>query len=175
MAKLIVSRVEGFETIPWADLKTYEFNDLKEVEGRDVSRLKNAIVNDGFCFPLEVWAGHRYVIDGRGRDAALRELESEGYEIPDIPVTLIKAPTKEAAKRMVLMRASQHGRLTQESFERFTGDMDVSKLDAVVSLHNIDLGMVDSEIGDTEPPEDFETFDGEESKHQCPNCGHEFS
>lgn len=170
--KAIASMVEGMSTIPWVELKTYEFNDLKEVESADIAKLKNAIVNDGFCFPIEIWASHRYVIDGRGRDKALRELEAEGYQIPDLPVVEIRAASREVAKRLVLMRASQHGRLTQESFNRFTSDIDIRRIDAFVSLPNIEIGLLDSDLGEDDPPDDFEEFEGTiEPQNRCPKCG----
>lgn len=173
--RTIKSRVSGLKKIPWAKLKTYEFNDLKEVENRDIEKLKRAIITDGFCFPVEVWKGHNYVIDGRGRDEALLSLESEGYKIPSIPVVEIEAPDREAAKRLVLMRSSQHGRFTQAQLESFTSDIDVANLDMVVNIPGLDIGVLGSELEDAVPPEDFETYDEEiETEHRCPSCGYEW-
>lgn len=174
--RTITSKVSGYRTIPWAELKTFEFNTLKERGPGDVVKLKNAIVSDGFAFPIEVWAGHRYVIDGHGRDIALRQLEKEGYEIPEIPVIEIEAPTKEAAKRLVLMRSSIHGRITQASVDRFVEDIDTTNLDLVISIPGIDIGVAGSEIGDGDAIDDFESVDvdEEEDAMTCPQCGHRF-
>ena len=89
MNKAIINKVHGTALIPWQKLKTFEFNDLKEGLNRDVSKLKNSIVNDGFSFPFYLWKNHNYIIDGNGRNIALNELENEGYLIPELPVVEI--------------------------------------------------------------------------------------
>ena len=38
--------------ITWKELEGFQFNDLKENKNRDISKLKNSIVNEGFCFPF---------------------------------------------------------------------------------------------------------------------------
>lgn len=176
MGRKIINTVGGFRTIPWSELKTYDYNDLKEREVGSVVILKNAIMNSGFSFPMDVWAGHRYVIDGKGRELALRQLEKEGYEIPDIPVIEIEAPTKEAAKRLVLMRSSIHGRITQASVDRFVEDIDTTNLDLVISIPGIDIGIAGSEMGDGDAIDDFESVDVDEEDDTmtCPQCGHRF-
>lgn len=88
-------------------------------------RLKNAIVNRGFNFPFFLWAGKRFIIDGAGRVAALKELEAEGHDVPDLPVVEIAAETLNEAKALVLQASSSHGEITQESFDIFVGDMDL--------------------------------------------------
>ena len=141
-SKIIKNNVVGGETLAWDILKTYEFNSLKPSDNRDVSKLKNAIVNSGFSFPIYIWNEHRYVIDGKGRDIALNELEKDGYVIPDLPVSYIKADNKAQAKRLALQASSQHGQITEESFKEFTFDLELEPLD----LEMFDLG-------------DFELFD----------------
>jgi hypothetical protein len=74
--KQIEVRNNGYKLIKWAELKTYDCNTLKEVENRDVSKLKNAIVNSKFSFPFYVWK--RLIVDGRGRYLALLELQNGG-------------------------------------------------------------------------------------------------
>jgi ParB-like chromosome segregation protein Spo0J len=81
--KKIINKVTNCETINWKELKTYEFNTLKDQTERDVTKLKNSIVNNGFTSPFYIWADHNYVIDGTGRQLALLELEKEGLEIPN--------------------------------------------------------------------------------------------
>jgi hypothetical protein len=139
MPKRIINKTRSCQTIPWAELKGYEFNTLKQAEGRDVSKLKNAIVNDGFIFPLFIWAGHHFVIDGAGRDKALLELEAEGYEIDDIPVVEIQADNKRQAKMLTLQASSRFGEITKESYEDFIFDMGLTDGDLGKFDLNIDL------------------------------------
>ena len=180
---MIQNNVVDVKTIEWNELKTYEFNSLKSSDNRDISKLKNAIVNSGFNFPFYVWHGHRYVIDGKGRDIALHELEKEGHKIPPLPIIEIKADNKAMAKRLVLQASSNHGQVTPESFEEFTLDLELEPLD----FEMFDLGLgelsleihndIDDEYHETETKEssskEIDTDDFE-MKHQCPKCGFEY-
>ena len=127
--KGIKNNVISEKTVSWGELKAYEFNSLKQADNRDISKLKNAIVNSGFNFPFYLWHGHRYVIDGNGRNLALMELEAEGYQIPDLPVIEIQADNKTQAKKLVLQASSAHGEVTKESFDDFAIDLELSDLD----------------------------------------------
>ena len=139
---MIKNNVVDTKTIEWSELKCYEFNSLKSADNRDISKLKNAIVNSGFNFPFYVWHGHRYVIDGKGRDLALIELEREGYEIPPLPIIEIKADNKATAKRLALQASSSHGQVTPESFADFTIDLELEPFD----FEMFDLGLGDFEL-----------------------------
>lgn len=161
MTQSINNRVKNCKTIPWAELKTYEFNDLKDSKTRDISKLKNAIVNNGFCFPLYLWSGHRYVIDGNGRNLALSELESAGYSICDLPIVEIEAENKREAKKLVLQASSQHGQITTESFNLFVEELDLTDLemqDLNLQVANLSIEPNEEEAnqeteGDDEIPE----------------------
>jgi DNA modification methylase len=149
--KAIKNNVVGGETLAWDILKTYEFNNLKE-ENRDVSKLKNAIVNGGFSFPIYIWHEHRYVIDGKGRDIALSELEKEGYIIPDLPVSYIEAANKSEAKKLTLQASSKHGEITPQSFADFSIDLELEPID----FEMFDLGLGELSIDDVDIGEPHE-------------------
>ena len=152
---MITNNVVDTKTIEWSELKNYEFNSLKSADNRDITKLKNAIVNSGFNFPFYVWHGHRYVIDGKGRDIALHELEKEGHEIPPLPIIEIKADNKAMAKRLALQASSNHGQVTPESFADFTIDLELEPLDfdmfdlglGEFELDPIDIGEPESDSG----------------------------
>lgn len=143
-------QVQNVPTVPWSELKTYEANTLKAVEDRDISKLKNAIINRGFCFPFYVWADHRLIIDGAGRCKALSELEAEGYTVPDLPVVEIWAESIEGAKALVLQASSEHGVITQESFDAFVEDIDLESLLDEINFPDLELG---EPIEELEPEE----------------------
>lgn len=173
--KKITSKITGFAQMSWGELRTFQRNDLKEEANRDVTRLKNAIVNEGFATPFFIWASHRYVLDGTGRCLALEELESEGFEIPALPVIEIEADNMETAKRIVLMISSQHGVITQESLDRFTEDIDTIGIDEFINLPGLDYGFPELPDDDDDLPDDFEDAEEEEAAViVCPKCGHEF-
>ena len=174
--KQIVSKISGFDMMTWGELRTYERNDLKEENNRDVTKLKNAIVNDGFTTPFFIWSNHRYVLDGTGRCLALEELESEGFVVPELPVIHIDADNKEAAKRIVLMISSQHGVITQESLDRFIEDIDAIGIDDFINLPGLDYGMPElPDDDDDDLLDDFESAEEDEDAIiTCPHCGKDF-
>jgi len=165
MNKAIINKVHGTALIPWQKLKTFEFNDLKEGLNRDVSKLKNSIVNDGFNFPFYLWKNHNYVIDGNGRNIALNELENEGYLIPELPVVEIEANTKQHAKKLVLLASSSYGKVTQESYDLFIEDIDLELEDIELKIENIDFN--NTEIQDSEEfGTDFSLPEGDKAPFQ---------
>jgi hypothetical protein len=136
--KKIINKVKSCKTLNWTELKTYEFNNLKSKD-RDTTNLKNSIVNDGFCFPFYIWSEHRYVIDGNGRNIVLSELEEEGYEICDLPYVEIEAETMQEAKKRVMQVSSEHGTITQDSYDSFVFDMNLDSYIDTISFDNIEL------------------------------------
>lgn len=139
----IQNKIVKTELIPWAELKTYEFNQLKDNSNRDITKLKNSIVNQGFSFALCNWADHKFIIDGAGRHLALLELEKEGYEIPDLVVNQIQAENIKEAKKLALMVSSQHGQITQTSLADFTSDdFEIGELKEL-ALEELNLGELD--------------------------------
>ena len=122
----------------WSELKEYQFNDLKESKDRDITKLKNSIVNEGFAFPFYCW--QRYVIDGKGRFLALTELEKEGYDIPPLPYIELKANSIKEAKKLVLMASSEHGKISQNSFDKFTEEeFEIEELKNDINIPDIKL------------------------------------
>jgi len=77
-------------------------------------------------------------------------LEKEGYVIPDLPVSYIKADNKAQAKRLALQASSQHGQITKESLEEFTIDLDLQPLD--FEMFDLGLGELELEPIDIEEP-----------------------
>lgn len=136
----IKNNVKDCKTIPWATVKEFELNNLKSGKDRDVKKLINAIVNEGFNFPIYIWKGHRYVIDGAGRVAALAELERQGATIEDLPYISIEAENKQHAKFLVLQASSQHGQITQDSLNEFAVDLDMDSIVDSISIPGVDLG-----------------------------------
>ena len=114
-------------TIEFEDLLKLQFNDLKQAEGRDVTKLVEAMTDEGFLSPFYIWPREDepdYVIDGAGRRKALLAIRERGMSIPALPWIQVQAEDLPTAKRYVLMIESKHGRVTQESFDAFTADIE---------------------------------------------------
>lgn len=134
----IINRVKELRTISVDEFLSLTFNELKD-ENRDVTKLKNAIIKSGFSFPVFLWQGHDYVIDGAGRKKAVKELKDEGYQFDGIPVVDIEAETLEEAKQKTLEVSSQFGVITEDNFLEFTKDINVD-------FETIELADIDSNI-----------------------------
>jgi hypothetical protein len=145
MKKQIELRKNELKWIPWKDLKEYDFNSLKDSTDRDISKLKNSIVNSKFSFPFYIW--NRYVIDGAGRKQALIELESEGYKIPDLPVLAVDARDLNEAKKLVLAISSQHGKVSKQSYDDFTIDiLDLNIEEINIEIEDYDVSSEDDKV-----------------------------
>jgi len=154
--KTVENKVTNCEVIEWSELKKYEFNTLKDEKDRDISKLKNSIVNNGFNDAFDLWSDHRFVIDGTGRKLALLELEKEGYTIPPLPVVKIEAETKKQAVKIVLSRNSNHGQITQASLADFTsGDFELDELKAL-QMEELNLPSLEMMLEQLNP-EDLDT------------------
>ena len=86
----IDNKVKSLKTITVKEFLQLQFNTLKDPE-RNVSKLVKTIIKNGWSFPVFVWAGHDYVIDGAGRKLAVEQLIKQGHEIKEIPVLEIEA------------------------------------------------------------------------------------
>ena len=132
-----------------------DYKSLKELQGalktrtpEDVERMIRSIKRFGFSFPFFVWKQGRakHVLDGHGRLEALRALEADGYEIPEIPVSYVKAANREEAKQKLLRLNSQYGAITIEGLEEFSVDMDIDWDDLQLPSGRISLNNEDQDV-----------------------------
>jgi len=121
----IKNRVKGQKNISLQDFYAMEFNDLKDEKDRDVSKLVTSIKQDGFIAPAYVWKDHNYVIDGKGREMAMRILEEDGHTMVSVPIIEIEADNLQDAKALALKYSSRYGLISKTSFEVFTEGFDV--------------------------------------------------
>ena len=147
----IHNNVKKLKVISPEDFLKLEFNTLKD-EKRDVKKLINSIKKTGWNFPVYLWAGHNFVIDGAGRKKAVEELLKQGEEIKEIPVVEIHAETLEEAKAKVLEVSSQFGEITKESFLNFTQDIELDYDTFEIDGMTADA-FIESEEKDDEVPE----------------------
>ena len=80
-----------------------------------------------------------WVLDGHGRLQALQKMASDGYIIPDLPVTYISCANKKEAKDLLLRMNSSYGRMTKDSVKSFVKDFDLDLSDYQLPAFNIDF------------------------------------
>ena len=187
MSKLIKNVVVNADKIPVDEFLSWEFNNLKEAKGRDVTELINSIKDNNFAVPVFVWKDKNdevYVLDGTGRSLAVKQMMADGYEFESIPAVEILAPTKAKAKALVPSIASSYGEVTRDSMIVFSENVPIKfeniRIEGISKMvlenenfnyHNknkeVVLGNGRSGGGNGNRNEDgFKT---------CPNCGYELS
>jgi len=185
MTKIIINKVSNCPTIPWETIKTWEFNQLKDNSNRDISRLKNSILRNGFIAPFDCWKGGNkpFVLDGSGRYLALLQLETEGIEIPALPVLFIDANNLKQAKLYALQRSGTNGQITQASLSDFTStEFDIEELKELAT-EELNLYMLDVVVGNIGGDVDFDNIDSNEDREKkfkeqlvtCPHCQGKFN
>lgn len=148
----IENKVKSLKTTDVQTFLSWEFNTLKD-KNRDVTNLKNAL-KKGWSFPIIIWQGHGYVIDGAGRRKAVEELVKEGYKFDGIPYVEIEAKDLTEAKQKALEVSSQFGDITKASFLDFMGDdMDAVDWGSIALDVEYDDFLKEPEDEDDEVPE----------------------
>lgn len=121
MTKIIKIAVEGKTTLPLESLEPFQ-GALKITGKEDYEKFRNNMLKFGFSFVIHVWQsqGKNYIIDGHQRLSLLKQMkETEGYEIPHLPVALVQADTYKEAKKKILAGTSQYGKMTPQSLLEF--------------------------------------------------------
>lgn len=159
------NKVLELKKISWEDVKKFELNGLKDIRKRDVTKLKKSIIKRGFFSALMVW--ENLVFDGAGRVLALKELEKEGYKIPEIPCQFVEANNLAEAKIYALQMSSQHGDITQESLYEFVVDIpEVETLIDEVDFYEFNQEFGGEHLNPNELGTDFSLPDGDKAPFQ---------
>ena len=179
--KTILVTCDTKDTLDWRVIKSLQGN-YKIRTPEQIEKLCSLIIKRGIRFPSfvakigkEIWA-----IDTHGRLLSYAELENRGYTIPSIPVVYIKAKNKKEAKQLLLECDSRYGTISQEGFEEFTLDLDLSAFkdedDMNMFYNNLELPDI---FGLERQELELDVEDSDFTKHEelikkiklCPNCG----
>lgn len=98
---------------------------LKKLSKKNLDKLKARILEDGFNVPFFVWKhdGTNSLLDGHQRVRALKSLQSDGYEIPPLPVAIIEASDIADAKKKLLAISSQYGEFDSEELSSWLDEL----------------------------------------------------
>mgnify|MGYP006921329563 CR=1 FL=1 len=130
--KTIEIQCESKLNLPIGELNDFQ-GELKDLSVDRYLELKKSILELGFSEPVSVWNNDDkwWILNGHQRLRALRTMQAEGYEIPEIPVSVIQAKTIKEAKKKVLAMTSQYGEMTYQGLFNFQigADLSVQDLD----------------------------------------------
>ena len=86
---------------------------FKTLSPKAAQKLRTSILKEGFADPIRIWISGKNkkfnIIDGTQRITVLRQMRSEGYEVPALPVDYIQAKTRAEAIRKIIALSSQFG------------------------------------------------------------------
>lgn len=140
--KIIRITCTGAATIPINMVEPFQ-GSLKTLSKRAFHKLKKSLVDFGFSFPLFVWrdSGHFWTIDGHQRVATLKEMQREGWSIPELPVVWIDANDEKEAKHKLLLAVGAYGKVTDEGLYEFIHQacLDSLAINETVELPEIDF------------------------------------
>lgn len=179
--KIILIACETKDVIDWHLIKPLQGN-YKTLSPQRLEKLCSLIIKRGIRFPSfitklddGVWA-----IDTHQRLKAYEELERRGYTIPPVPVVYVHAKNKREAKQLLLECDSRYGTASQEGFEEFTDDLDVSAFDDEADMNQFYSDLELPDIFGLERIElELDVKDSDFTKHEqlikkekhCPKCG----
>lgn len=113
--------VERMELVSIHDLVPFQ-GDLKELSEENYQKLKSDILEYGFSEPFTVWlnpAGSKCLMNGHQRLKTLFRMQQEGYQIPELPMVIVRAKDEQEAAMKVLSLTSQFGVMTQKGLYDF--------------------------------------------------------
>lgn len=171
---------EGLSSLPtlkMSDLLPAQ-GELKTLSPTNYERLKESILQKGFCFPMFVWPfeGQNHILDGHQRQIVF---EKEGWAETPVPCVLVQADSWDDAKQKLLLCTSQYGTITPEGLRDFVDGMDWDWVDNFINFDAIPI----LDFSDLKDPDNYDLKEPEYQKEQkqkaantckCPNCGHEF-
>ena len=169
MKSEITSKILKQELIAWRELKWLQSSKLKDLGTKGIEKLKNSLKENNFVQPFNVWQDSKgvvWILDGHHREKALKQLESEGYQIPDLlPANFVDCADRKDAGKMVLVYSSIYAKITNDGLGEFLDDFDLDLGDLAneIDLPNVDLGLSldESLISDS-----FELPDGDKPPFQ---------
>lgn len=138
---------EGRGMMPLSEIKELQ-GQLKELSVEGYDKLKRAIIEEGFAFPIEVAVidGKPYgILDGHQRLRTVkRMLAKEGYTLPggQLPVCFTQCRDREQAGRLILHAISQYAKTQDEGLYAFAYDF---KIDPKSLVNDFDIPDFDTE------------------------------
>ena len=144
MKQEISSKITKQQLVPWRQLKWLQSSKLKDLGARGIEKLKNSLKENNFVQPFNVWQDSKgvvWILDGHHREKALKQLEAEGFQIPDLlPANFVDCADRKDAGKMVLVYSSIYAKITNDGLGEFLDDFD---LDLSNILDEIDLPGLD--------------------------------
>ena len=142
-------KIQKMERVPWESIQDLQPMDFKNDYHSE--KIKQSILKNSYASPIHVWDdnGQLYAVDGHLRMDLLKELKSEGVDIPDtLPVVFLDLPDRETAVKYLLeVFNTKSNPINQDTLTQWMEELDVTLEELDVSLEDLHADVCpDSEL-----------------------------
>lgn len=174
----IKDKILKSELVGWKELKFIQQNKFKELTKEAYSKLRQSIINNDFVESFKVWQRENdlFCLDGFHRIRIFKELEKEGYTIPEeFRADFIDCKDKKEASKLVLIYSSIYAKINEQSLEEYLSlnELDIDELKLEIDLPEIDMDYFEDANFDPASIDEQGKLD-EKKKIKCPKCAYEF-
>ena len=139
-------KIKKMERVPWESIQDLQPMDFKNDYHSE--KIKQSILKNSYASPIHVWDdnGQLYAVDGHLRMDLLKELKSEGVNIPDkLPVVFLDLPDKETAVKYLLeVFNTKSNPINQDSLTQWMEELDVTLEELHVSMDDLHVEIEDN-------------------------------
>lgn len=139
-------KIKKMERVPWESIQDLQPMDFKNDYHSE--KIKQSILKHNYASPIHVWDdnGQLYAVDGHLRMDLLKELKSEGADIPDkLPVVFLDLPDRETAVKYLLeVFNTKSNPINQDSLNQWMEELDVTLEELDVSMDDLHVEIEDN-------------------------------
>jgi hypothetical protein len=139
-------KIKKMERVPWEGIQDLQPMDFKNDYHSE--KIKQSILKHNYASPIHVWDdnGQLYAVDGHLRMDLLKELKSEGADIPNkLPVVFLDLPDRETAVKYLLeVFNTKSNPINQDSLNQWMEELDVTLEELDVSMDDLHVEIEDN-------------------------------
>jgi DNA-directed RNA polymerase beta subunit len=184
---------QGQGVVSVKDLTPFQ-GKFKELTEKNAGKLRNQILESGFCSPVVIWKkdGKKFIVDGHERVLVVQQMLDDGVIRLDevsmerkeglmLPYSEVFPADEREAKMMLLSFCSSYGTVSKKHVKKFLGGTKLLEEDLQVVFNFPDLlPAVNDDNTEKASKKEGKEVEGKEDKGKrfkavtCPECGHKF-
>ena len=144
-------RILKSDLIDWRSLKFLQSDKFKKLPRQAREALRESIKNNDFVESFKVWndGDTTWCLDGKHRVEVMKELESEGVQIPEkLRADFIDCPDRNSAAKLVLIYSSKYAKITEMGMAEFirTYDLPIAEFRDQILIPDFDFRKFEKKI-----------------------------
>lgn len=177
--QIITDKIIKSEMVKWKDFEFLQSKNFKELTEDAYNKLKQSIIKNHSIQSFKVWQDGKtiYCLDGYHRCLILRELENEGYKIPEkLRAEFVDCKNKKEAAKLVAIYSSIYANITDEGLYEFLNiqKINIEDIKFEINIPGIDIDyfiqgyLTDEKIKEKDYDENIPV------EKECPRCGYKW-